>query len=56
MLDLRVLLDVPAAVRLERLSHRDGDAYRDDWLARWAVAEDLYFGSIMPPEAFDLVV
>jgi uridine kinase len=53
---LRALLEVPRAVRRERLLHREGERYRAEWEARWTEAEDLYFETLMPPEAFDLVV
>ncbi len=56
LLDLRVLVDVPLELRSARLREREGDAYRADWEARWSVAEDHYFGSMMPPERFDLVL
>jgi uridine kinase len=56
LLDLRVLLDVPPQTRRERLLQREGERYRDEWEARWAEAEDLYFEELMPPEAFDLVL
>lgn len=54
--DLRVLLAVPAEVRRDQLLGREGDEYRADWEERWSAAEDLYFGSIVPPETFDLVL
>jgi uridine kinase len=53
---LRVLLDVPRDVRRARLLHREGEAYRSEWEARWVEAEDLYFERLMPPAAFDLVL
>lgn len=56
LLDLRVLLDTPEDVRRARLLRREGDAYRSEWEARWASAEDHYFGTVMPPTAFDLVL
>jgi uridine kinase len=56
LLDLRVLLDVPTDVRRRQLLEREGDEYRSDWETRWSSAEDHYFGSIMPPERFDLVL
>lgn len=56
LLDLRVLLLAPPAVRAARLRQRDGDAYHADWAARWTAAEDHYFGAIMPPGRFDLVL
>ena len=56
LLDLRVLLDIPPWVRRRRLLEREGDAFRADWEARWSAAEDHYFGTVMPPERFDLVL
>jgi uridine kinase len=56
LLDLRVLLDVPRDVRRRRLLEREGDAYRAAWEARWSAAEDHYFGTVMTPERFDLVL
>lgn len=56
LLDLRVLLDVPAEVRHDRLRRREGEEFRSDWERRWSAAEDLYFGSIVPPANFDLVL
>jgi len=51
-----VLLEVSTDVRRQRLLERDGEEYRSDWEARWSVAEDHYFGTVMPPERFDLVL
>jgi hypothetical protein len=56
LLDLRVLLAIPRAVRRRQLVGREGLAYRTDWEARWSGAEDYYFGSVMPSERFDLRV
>jgi uridine kinase len=56
VLDLRVLLEIPADVRRRQLLHREGDAYRADWEARWSSAEDHYFGTVMPPHRFDVVI
>jgi uridine kinase len=56
LLSLRVLLQVDRSVRRERLLQREGEHYRAQWEARWLVAEDLYFETIMPPAAFDLVL
>lgn len=56
LLDLRVLLDVPADVRRRQLLEREGDELRTEWEVRWSGAEDHYFGAVMPPEAFDLVL
>ena len=56
LLDLRVLLDTTEQTRLERLSEREGDIYRDEWFARWNDAEEHYFSRVMPRSAFDLVL
>jgi uridine kinase len=56
LLDLRVLLDVAPDLRRRRLVEREGDDHRPDWDARWSAAEDHYFGTIMPPDRFDLVL
>ncbi len=55
-LDLLVLLDPSEALRRQQLLDREGDAYRADWEGRWSEAEDLYFGEVMTPERFDLVI
>ena len=56
LIDVRVLLDTTAPVRRQRLIAREGADYADDWFARWTEAEELYFGSVMPSSAFDLVL
>lgn len=56
VLDLRVLLDTPCDVRRQRLLAREGEAYRSEWEARWSVAEEYYFGTVMPPSRFDLIL
>jgi uridine kinase len=56
LVDLRVLLDTPVDVREEQLLRREGDVYRAEWEARWSEGEGYYFGVVMPPEAFDLVL
>jgi uridine kinase len=56
VLDLRVLLDVPRAVRRRQLLEREGGDYRAEWEARWSAAEDYYFGTVMPAERFDVVL
>jgi uridine kinase len=53
---LRVLLDVGEAVRRERVRVREGEHFDPAWDARWSSAEDHYFGLVMPPAAFDLVI
>lgn len=56
LLDLRVLLHIPHEVRRRQLLAREGDDHRPDWDARWSAAEDHYFGSVMTPDRFDLVL
>lgn len=55
-LDLRVLLTTDDDARHARLRAREGDAYHDAWFRRWEEAEVHYFGRVMPPEAFDVVL
>lgn len=56
LLDVLVLLDPPTEVRRRQLLAREGDTYRTEWEGRWAEAEDQYFGTLMPPDRFDLVI
>ena len=56
LFDLRVLLDAPADLRRAQLIQREGEDYREEWNARWDEAEQWYFGNVMPPESFDLVI
>ena len=56
LFDLRVLLDAPATLRRAQLIQREGEGYREEWNARWDEAEQWYFGKVMPPESFDLVI
>ena len=56
LFDLRVLLDAPAGLRRAQLIEREGEGYREEWNARWDEAEQWYFGEVMPPESFDLVI
>jgi uridine kinase len=56
LLDVRVLVDIPDAVRRRQLLEREGEAYRSDWEARWSAAEDWYFETVMPPERFDFIL
>ncbi len=56
LFDLRVLLDAPAEIRRAQLIEREGEDFREEWNARWDEAEQWYFGTVMPPESFDLVI
>jgi hypothetical protein len=56
LVDLSILVTLPDAVRRARLREREGEDYTSAWHAIWDEAEDYYFGTIRPPEAFDLVI
>ncbi|MDQ6696836.1 MAG: hypothetical protein M3Z46_05200 [Actinomycetota bacterium] len=56
LIDVRVLLDTPPAVRRRQLLDREGDLYQADWEARWSEAEDHYFNTVVPPESFDFIL
>lgn len=56
LIDLSILIDVPAAIRKQRLAGREAPAFLADWHARWDVAEAFYFSHVRPPESFDLIV
>lgn len=53
---VRVWVDAPADLRLERGVARDGDAARDTWLSVWMPREDRYVASDDPVACADLVV
>ncbi len=55
-LSVRVLLKIGDQERRRRLLQREGGHYRADWESRWAEAEDHYFGNVMAPSSFDLVL
>ncbi|MBI5068120.1 MAG: hypothetical protein HZB56_07755 [Deltaproteobacteria bacterium] len=54
LLDLRILLRAPDAVRLARLHRREGGL--GPWDLQWHEAEEHYFGSVVSPAGFDLVL
>lgn len=56
LIDLSVLVDVPAEVRHRRLSEREEAAFLGAWHARWDAAEAWYFSEVRPRSSFDLVV
>ena len=56
LLDARVLVTAPNDVRRARIAAREGEAYEADWTARWSEAEAYYFGEVVGPEDFDLVL
>jgi uridine kinase len=55
-LDLSVLVEAPAAVRLARLAARETPEFLAAWHRRWDAAEDYYFTHVRPPGTFDLTV
>ncbi len=56
LIDLSILVTLPDAVRRARLKRREGEAFMSEWHAIWDEAEEYYFGTVRPPEAFDLVI
>ncbi|MEW6437813.1 MAG: hypothetical protein AB1508_11690 [Pseudomonadota bacterium] len=54
LLDVRVALLAPDDVRLARLAAREGAI--GPWERQWHEAEDFYFKSLMPPDAFDVAI
>jgi len=56
LIDLSILIDVPAAVRQQRLAAREAPAFLAAWHARWDAAEAFYFTHVRPPATFDLVI
>lgn len=56
LINLAVLVDVPIAVRHERLNKREEKDFLEAWHARWDQAEEHYFRVIKPPSSFDLIV
>jgi uridine kinase len=53
-MDLRVLVETPPAVRLNRQIQRNENSL--EWVRRWAKAERLYFSEILPRAPVDLVI
>jgi uridine kinase len=56
LIDLSVLVEVPAGRRHQRLSERENADFLDDWHARWDEVETWYFSRVRPRSAFDIVV
>jgi uridine kinase len=56
LIDLAVLIEVPASVRRQRLAAREAPAFLNAWHARWDAAETFYFAEVRPAAAFDLIV
>ena len=56
LIDLAVLVDVPAEVRHARLRAREDPDFLQHWHVRWDAAEEHYFTRVRPASSFDLVV
>lgn len=56
LLDLRILIDTPVAVRQARLAAREAPEFLAAWRARWDAAEVHYFNHVRPAESFDVIV
>jgi uridine kinase len=56
LINLSVLIDVPIAIRHERLAVRENSRFLAAWHARWDAAEAYYFTQLRPKSSFDLVV
>jgi uridine kinase len=56
LIQLRVLFAAPTELRRNRLIQREGEDHRVEWNARWDEAEQWYFGVVMTPASFDLVI
>ncbi len=56
LIDLSVLVDVPAPVRHQMLEMRSEADWLAMWHVRWDRAEDYHFSEIRPIASFDLVV
>ena len=54
LIDLRVFIDLPEAVRLARLLSREGTI--GPWERQWQEAEIVYFQRLMPVSEFDIVL
>jgi uridine kinase len=55
LINLSVLVQLPDAVRRERLQLREGFDYTSAWHPVWDEAEDYYFTHVRPPGTFDIV-
>ena len=56
LIDLSVLVDVPVAIRHQRLVTREDGDFLEGWHARWDVAEAYYFEHVRPKSSFDLII
>lgn len=56
LISLKILIDVPVALRHQRLSKREDKAFLAKWHERWDGAEQYYFRHVQPASNFDMVV
>lgn len=54
--DLKIWVDCPRALRLERGIARDGESYRGQWEHDWMPAEDRYVAEHRPDQLADITV
>ncbi|WP_166509983.1 hypothetical protein, partial [Escherichia coli] len=54
LVDIRLLLQVSEATRLERLLAREGSI--GAWERQWHEAEEWYFAHLAPPQSFDVIL
>jgi uridine kinase len=56
LMDLKILINVPAEKRHKRLLLRDGAVFLEQWHKRWDAVETYYFEQIRPKKYFDWVI
>ncbi|HEV2613236.1 MAG TPA: (d)CMP kinase [Gammaproteobacteria bacterium] len=56
LVDIRILVESSDDVRRNRLLHREGTTFMEEWHSIWDVAEEYYFTEICPLASFDVVV
>lgn len=56
LIDLTVLVTLGDEIRRQRIMEREGEDWTEEWFAVWDAAEELYFGTLRPPDAFDIVI
>ncbi len=56
LVDLSVLVEVPADECHRRLNRRESKDFLDQWHKRWDAVEAYYYGNLRPANLFNLVV
>lgn len=56
LINLKILIDVPAEIRHARLQKRENKEFLIQWHERWDEAEQYYFHEVCPHSIFDLVI